>query len=327
MKIKFSLLKITLAAVAVFAMAACLFAVSPVKAENPAIGAENVFEIDNDGVSLKLNEDGGMRFIVKMDETVRNYVLSSDNISLGFVIAPKALIEANDGDYINMTATKITADKNKIYKYGDYYYANGCVVTMLEKNRAIDYTMVAYIKNGDAVERYTAINAGVYGNFYDVAIRSLLYTEEDYSVKMLSLSAYEWLGTNDYPVLINSVERYNALVAKINGGYTFGNRIFEAETSLDLTGAAALSEGKTLPENFRFVSTVTYYVDGAIYATEKVTKGSAATTADPVKEADEIYTYEFIGWVDEHGNAQDLSVVNENKTVYANFKQRCVKSP
>jgi hypothetical protein len=53
---------------------------------------EGVFEMQ-DGASLRLSETNGLRFIVKMDEGLANFIKDNDDVEFGFVIAPQNLME------------------------------------------------------------------------------------------------------------------------------------------------------------------------------------------------------------------------------------------
>ena len=75
-----------------------------------------VFEME-DGVSLKLSNNNGLRFIVKMDNSVYSFVKDNDSVELGFVIAPEQLMTGANGNYLEMSKkVQIVVDKNKIYQ-------------------------------------------------------------------------------------------------------------------------------------------------------------------------------------------------------------------
>ena len=215
------------------------------------------FEIA-DKVSLKLNEDGGMRWILKVSDNVYNYVKDTNGVEMGFVIAPKALMDkATDGDYYGM-AQKILIPIDIAKGYQDTgtadtdWYFNGCVVKMNDVNRKYDYTAAAYIKSGDTVLKQTAINTNSVNNFYNVANKSILYSGEDYSEKMLGLKSYNWLGTEEFPIKVETADQYNSLVEKINAERDFSAKIIEIGKSVDRNGAT-LNDGYALPAGTREV--------------------------------------------------------------------------
>ena len=215
------------------------------------------FEIA-DKVSLKLNEDGGMRWILKVSDNVYNYVKDTEGVEMGFVIAPKVLMDkATDGDYYGM-AQRILIPIDKARGYQDTettdtdWYFNGCVVKMNDVNRKYDYTAAAYIKSGDTILKQTTINTNSVNNFYNVANKSILYSVEDYSEKMLGLESYKWLGTEEFPIKVDAADQYNSLVEKINAGRDFSDKIIEIGKSVDRSGAT-LNEGYALPTGTREV--------------------------------------------------------------------------
>ena len=215
------------------------------------------FEIA-DKVSLKLNEDGGMRWILRVSDNVYNYVKDTNGVEMGFVIAPKALMDkATDGDYYGM-AQKILIPIDIAKGYQDTgtadtdWYFNGCVVKMNDVNRKYDYTAAAYIKSGDTVLKQTAINTNSVNNFYNVANKSILYSGEDYSEKMLGLKSYNWLGTEEFPIKVETADQYNSLVGKINAERDFSAKIIEIGKSVDRSGAT-LNDGYALPAGTREV--------------------------------------------------------------------------
>ena len=55
------------------------------------------------------------------------------------------------------------------------------------------------------------------------------------------------------------------------------------------------------------------------------THGSSVTVEDPSKEADNTYTYKFIGWFDENGDEVDLSFVDGNITAYAKYQEAYIE--
>ena len=214
------------------------------------------FEIA-DKVSLKLNEDGGMRWILKVSDNLYNYVKDNEGVEMGFVIAPKVLMDRANGDYYGMAQRiLIPIDIAKGYQDTETadtdWYFNGCVVKMNDVNRKYDYTAAAYIKSGDTILKQTTINTNSVNNFYNVANKSILYSVEDYSEKMLGLESYKWLGTEEFPIKVDAADQYNSLVEKINAGRDFSDKIIEIGKSVDRSGAT-LNEGYALPTGTREV--------------------------------------------------------------------------
>ena len=252
--------KIRIVLVAFFAAIMCFASTSLfatiAKAEGESSCPETgIFAIE-DKISLKLNDKGGMRWTLKMDKAHYNYIINNKTVEVGFIIAPKVLMDKAGGAYYGMSQKIVVGiDEGKIYSLTEndgYYYANGCVVNMLEENRKYDYTAAAYIKNGETIEKQAAVNENSVKSFYNVSNASILYSGEDYSEKMLGLTAYDWLGTEEFPIKVDAADQYNSLVEKINAGRNFSDRIIEIGKSVDRSGAT-LNEGYALPTGTREV--------------------------------------------------------------------------
>ena len=252
--------KIRIVLVAFFAAIMCFASTSLfatiAKAEGESSCPETgIFAIE-DKISLKLNDKGGMRWTLKMDKAHYNYIINNETVEVGFIIAPKVLMDKADGDYYGMSQKIVVGiDEGKIYSLTEndgYYYANGCVVNMLEENRKYDYTAAAYIKNGEKIEKQAAVNENSVKSFYNVSNAAILYSGEDYSEKMLGLTAYDWLGTEEFPIKVDAADQYNSLVEKINAGRDFSDKIIEIGKSVDRSGAT-LNEGYALPTGTREV--------------------------------------------------------------------------
>ncbi len=259
--------KIRIVLVAFFAAIMCFASTSLfatiAKAEGESSCPETgIFAIE-DKISLKLNDKGGMRWTLKMDKAHYNYIINNETVEVGFIIAPKVLMDKADGNYYGMSQKIVVGiDEGKIYSLTEndgYYYANGCVVNMLEENRKYDYTAAAYIKNGEKIEKQAAVNENSVKSFYNVSNAAILYSGEDYSEKMLGLTAYDWLGTEEFPIKVDTADQYNSLVEKINAGRVFSDKIIEIGKSVDRSGAT-LNEGYALPTGTREVC------DGDVHA-------------------------------------------------------------
>ena len=175
------------------------------------------FEME-DGVSLKIGEKNGLRFIVKMDEEAYNYV-QDENVELGFVIAPEQLMKQADGDYLNMPK-KIggAIDKNKIYADGGYWYANGCISDMKLQNFKYNFVAVAYVKEADGDVFYAEYNDQARNNLYDTVNLAALYgyAEDIFKENAGGYAKVDdengWFGSKEFPIVVESSEEYTALV-------------------------------------------------------------------------------------------------------------------
>ena len=180
-----------------------------------------VFEMD-DGASLKLGNVGGLRFIARMDKTVYDFVMTNDEAEFGFIIAPKNLMLAANGDYLNM-ALKIggAADKDKIYADGDYYLANGCITNVKYDNLTRSFAAVAYIKYGEEV-RYTEYNDLARNNLSDTVNAAALsgkypelFTERAGGYAQGGEDE-GWYGSELFPIVVETDAEYDKLVEIVN---------------------------------------------------------------------------------------------------------------
>ena len=222
------------------------------------------------GAGVKLGDDG-LRFIVKLGAEQKE-TIEEDNVALKFYIAPKAFFDAvSDGNYQKLSQkVEIPVDEGKIYKDGDYYYANGCLTGLGAKNQQnLDFVGVAAIvttgENAPVDYQFATFAEGAIDNNtrsqYDVINSAVLYNDINYSDDIFAAEHYAWYGAdvNAYPVLIDSAEDYTNFVGKVNAGETFTNK--QIVVDADITKNAQVDEGKVLPTyTKRF--TVSYELDG-----------------------------------------------------------------
>ena len=224
---------------------------------NAAEISDGVFEMV-EGASLKISDEGGIRFRVKFDETTKAEI-DKENTKLYFLITGKSVFDkVTDGNYKAMSpAINGEADEAKIYKDGDYYYANGVVKGILEANRAADYMCIAYVSDGTNVQYATVAGKAVgedgfylnnvRGDLYDLVNSAVLDHEGGYAKSVLASKAYTWYNSVEYPILVDTLEDYNALVSAVNEDVIASApyvKIADVDVSAD--GAAALADGKSL---------------------------------------------------------------------------------
>ena len=273
-----------------------------------------------DGTSLKLNEKGGLRFIFKMNTAMKKYIVdndTADNVKLIAHVGPAASVATQN--------VSRTIDEEKLYQISgdESWYANVCLVGVLEKNYSLEYTARAFLEIGGTKVQASAINDKARGSFYDVATRALLDVTEDYAESILNLSSYSWLGTEAHPLYIDSLDLYNGLVAKINDGLDFSEKYVAIRSSVNVESGTALNEGKTLPANNYKLSRVTFR-DGVNELGSVIVKnGEQATFASPEDKTDGEDKLVFETWVTEDGGdtAADLNAITGDITVYAKYRK------
>lgn len=180
-----------------------------------------VFEMES-GTALKIGQEmqngGGMRFVVKMDASVYSALCGDASAEFGVIIAPKNLMIAANGDYLNMPK-KIggSIDKARLYQVEedpDHYYANACITNVKANNLKRDFVAIAYIKN-ESDFRYTEYNDNARNNLYDLVNMALLDEDDAQAVIDSTVadgsSAYiqmgpgeGWFGSKDFPIVVES---------------------------------------------------------------------------------------------------------------------------
>ena len=183
------------------------------------------------------------------------------------------------------------------------YFAVACIETrtydeVTGKVKKFTYT---YAQGVDGEEHNYPVN-----NLYDSVNSVALYAPTDYS-EVIKDAPYSWYGTGDYPVKVDSLSDYNALVAKINGEADF------SDMYIDLNGEIDTSEAAT-PETSLY--TVTFNdASGSAMKTYTVLSGStvSALSESPSKAADH-HTYTFTEW-QAGGNAFDFTAAITEDTV------------
>ena len=273
-----------------------------------------------DGTSLKLNEKGGLRFIFKMNTAMKKYIVdndTADNVKLIAHVGPATSVATQN--------VSCTIDEEKLYQISgdESWYANVCLVSVLEKNYSLEYTAQAFLEIGGTKVQASAINDKARGSFYDVATRALLDVTEDYAETILNLSSYSWLGTEAHPLYIDSLDLYNGLVAKINDGLDFSEKYVAIRSSVDVESGTALNEGKTLPANNYKLSRVTFKDRENELGSVMVKNGEQATFASPADRTDGEDKLVFETWVMQEGGdtAADLNAITGDITVYAKYRR------
>ena len=263
-----------------------------------------MFEMEA-GASLKISEEGGVRFRVKMDEAQKDYITENDNVTLHFLVAPHEFFNAvpnvnGTRDYYNGLSKKkvIDVDEAKIYEEDGSYWANGCITNILEANRYLDFTLLAYTYNA-TTQTYDYADVTVSttrASLTDVLSQAVVFTEEDgteYMADVFACGAYDWFGSAEYPIQVNNLATYNNLVNKVNAGVDFSAYTINVSDTVPTAGREELAEGKTL--NTQASCIVKFCnADGSLY--KKYIVANGATIAEPKAPASADEQYAFAGW-------------------------------
>ena len=291
----------------------------------------NVFAMEN-GTSLKISESGGIRFRVQMDESQKNYITENENVTLHFLVAPHEFYNAvNGNDYYNGLTKKnvINVDEAKIYEEDGYYWANGCIVNILEINRNLDFTLLAYTYNSTTqVYDYADVTlSSTRGSLTDVLSQAVAYTDDsgtDYTADIFACGAYDWFGSESYPIQVNDLTTYNNLVNKVNAGADYSKYIVNVSDTVPTAGRVALDDGKTL--NVQDSCIVKFcYADGSLYKKYIVVDGSTITAPKaPASVSDQ---YEFAGWdANDDGQVDEVATIAQESVTYTAIYNKVYES-
>lgn len=311
----------TIGVPAILALSACFSAylcLTPNKASADEAPSDNVgtFEMV-EGASVTLSKEG-LRFIVKMDETVYDSLVTNDaddTTKLSFWVAPANLFAAVSDDYSKLTdKVVITVSENLIYKIDGNYYANGTYEGV--NNQAdIQFAAVAVIESNDGVRFADGLIANNTRSIYDVLKAATLDAEKDYHESILGEDTpYDWFATTEYPLTIDTMEDYENLIKKVNAGANFEDKYVYRNNELNLSDATVeIDPNKTMPTlhadfNVKFVE-----ADGAEIKTIRVPLGEDVSedtlqTIVPRELADKV----FNGW-------EAVSDVRSNLTFKATY--------
>lgn len=292
-------------------------------AEEGAASDENgTFEMV-EGASVTLGKDG-LRYIVKMDQTVYDEVVTndaSDDVKLSFYIAPARVFEAVSGNYANLTdKTVVEVNENLIYKVGDYYYANAVYANVGQNNQQkLDFAAVAVITSQSGVRYASFVNDSLESNvrnMYEVLNAAALDSEEEYTAAILGEnSPYSWFATEQYPLLIETIGDYDSLIKLVNAGKSFEGKYLYRNNELVLSEASEeLDDDKTLPTIHADFEVKFLEADGSLIKTVKVASGGSISAAELEEiEPKDLDDKQFIGW-------EAVENVQENKTYTAAYK-------
>ncbi len=249
----------------VFASMSCAFVATSVKHAEAATENEvkvlksGVFAMDDSGLTLRTNDNVGIRFKVKMSKSLGVKIKGIEDVSLKFLIAPRMVVDSVNGDYSklvtaaeNTTEGKVparifVADKNKMYEDGEYYWASLVIANTTGSNIELDMNVVAYItytdENKAAQTRYATTNVEkVRGNLYNV-VNSCAVINNEYAKDIIENKNFDWYGTETYPIKIATTKQANVLTS--SGVKLSGKTVL---SSVNFTGTEATV--KTVTESF-----------------------------------------------------------------------------
>lgn len=306
----------------VFASMSCAFVATSVKHAEAAATVDEVkvlksgvFAMDDSGLTLRTNDNVGIRFKVKMSKNLGVKIKGIEDVSLKFLIAPRVVVDSVNGDYSKLvTAAENTtegqpalarisvADKNKIYEDGGYYWASLVIAKTTGTNIKLDMNVVAYItytdENNKAQTRYATTNVEkVRGNLYNVVNSCAVIN--GYATDIIGKENFNWYGSEEYPIKITTTKQAEAL--KSLGEKLSGKTVL---SSVDFAGTDATV--KTVTESF---------VDENI---QEIVLGKASYTVNMGISGGNVVKATIGGVVVDYDN-------NGNVTLSSEFKNRLAK--
>lgn len=301
----------------VFASMTLTLVATNVKRADAAGGLDTAtFVMDDTGLTLRTNNQVGPRFKVKMEKGLADRI-RNENITLGFLIAPRAAFDKANYNYETLLAAAKSAtgtsapariqeaDKTKIYEEGDYSWAS-LVINTSEANRTLDMSVVAYITYSDGagahINRYAATDVEkVRGNLYNV-VNTTALSDAVVAKDILENSEFGWYGAGNYPIEISTNAQAEVLK---NSGANFSGKVVLANSSVNIPSEIAGN-----------VKTVTEQAVGGNKA--EIVLGSGTSYAVDMGTLDGNVVKATIG-----GKA--VSYANGNVTLDFDFKNRLIK--
>ena len=332
----------------VFASMSCAFVATSVKHAEAAATVDEVkvlksgvFAMDDSGLTLRTNDNVGIRFKVKMGKNLGVKIKGIEDVSLKFLIAPRVVVDSVNGDYSKLVtaAEKATegkvparifeADKGKMYEDGGYYWASLVIAKTTGTNIKLDMNVVAYItytdENNKAQTRYATTNVEkVRGNLYNV-VNSCAVINNEYAKDIIENKNFDWYGTETYPIKIATTKQANVLTS--SGVSLSGKTVL---SSVNFTGTEATV--KTVTESFVDENRQeivlggsdndTYAIKGmGVYdgTIEKTTIGGVVVDYD--NNGNVTLSSEFKNRLAKHGE-QTLTVTVEKDGNYIEYKKK-----
>ena len=225
----------------VFASMTLTLAATNVKRVAAAETATETFVMDDAGLTLRMTDGVGLRFKVKMSESLGSKIKDTDGVTLNFLVAPRAAFDIVNGNYATLVAAAKAAtgnsapariqvaEKSKIYDEDGYYWASLVIVTN-EANRTLDMSVVAYYTENE-VDTFAATDVEkVRGNLYNV-VNATALSDAVLAKDILENSEFDWYGAGNYPIEISTNEQAEVLK---KSGANFSGKVVLANSSVNI---------------------------------------------------------------------------------------------
>ena len=268
---------------------------------------QEIFQMEK-GASIATTKDG-LRFMVNMNGAVYQKLVTDDvenKKGLSVLIAPKSYYEElTDSEYINLRkCVKIDIDEEKIYSYNGLYHANVVLTNLNAENNPnitisqfdYDFIAVGCITDNSGAQptyQYTTLNEGEtlgdYARSQYSVIKTLVLegTEELSSLLLSNESPYTWFATEEYPLVVENLNSYENLVARINAGVVFDGKIINISSAFDKAESSVqFDDGKTLPQSANTYHVITFKMTDGQEIVKTVVDGQTLTDIPALSEED-----------------------------------------
>ena len=325
-------------AVVFASMTLTLVATNVKRADAAAALDTATFVMDDTGLTLRTNNQVGPRFKVKMEKGLADRI-KAENITLSFLIAPRAAFDKVNYNYETLLAAAKAAtgtsapariqdaDKAKIYEEGDYSWAS-LVINTSEANRTLDMSVVAYITYSDGagahINRYAATDVEkVRGNLYNV-VNTTALSDAVVAKDILENSEFGWYGAGNYPIEISTNEQAEVLK---NSGANFSGKVVLANSSVNIPSEIA-GNVKTVTEQAVGGNKAEIVLgSGTSYAVDmgtldgNVVKATIGGKAVSYADGNVTLDFDFKNRLIKHGD-QTLTVTVEKDGQYTNYNKK-----
>ena len=324
----------------VFASMTLTLVATNVKRADAAVGLDTAtFVMDDTGLTLRTNNQVGPRFKVKMEKGLADRIRNTEDITLSFLIAPRAAFDKVNYNYETLfnaaksaTGTSAparikVAEKTKIYEEGDYSWAS-LVINTSEANRTLDMSVVAYITYYDdatksRINRYAATDVEkVRGNLYNV-VNTTALSDAVLAKDILENTEFEWYGAGNYPIEISTNAQAEVLK---NSGANFSGKVVLANSSVNIPSEIA-GNVKTVTEQAVGGNKAEIVLgSGTSYAVDmgtldgNVVKATIGGKAVSYADGKVTLDFDFKNRLKKHGE-QTLTVTVEKDGAYTNYNK------
>ncbi len=318
--------------------------------------------VDNDafvmveGASVATNKDG-IRFRVQMGQNVYDKVFTNDandDVKLSVLIAPETFFDdlaetANAGKYQQL-AKKVEVkidDVAKVYKQGDYYFANAVLTNLaVANNNAITEDQfdlefvavgcIATTTGSETTYEYTALSEA--RTQYQVAQSAILDVEDitgEYAKVLLAEnSPYKtWLGKEEHPIVVDSEEDFTSLTTKVVNEVSFDNVAIDIKNDFGIADRTSIPASATITHKVNFYDGATlleskWVLDGtqAVAPTVTEIKNMVGSHSATKAVAGTLMADKFSGWVDGEDATANLDAIANFTNVYANYVSQDVRN-